>query len=68
MKSAILRSSFCLILAACRAECCLSHPLPPKQNPENDGWISLFNGKNFNGWYSYLDPAARTRIRKASSK
>jgi hypothetical protein len=22
--------------------------------PDSDGWISLFNGKNFDGWYTFL--------------
>ncbi len=66
MKSAILRSSLGLTLAI--------FVLSPasgsaaEQKPENNGWVSLFNGKDFNGWYTYLDSAARTRTRKASSK
>jgi len=26
----------------------------PAPSPESDGWVSLFNGKNLDGWYTFL--------------
>lgn len=30
-------------------------------NPTGDAWISLFNGKNLDGWYTYLSSTGRNR-------
>ena len=42
----------------CSIMCCLipvssSFAAPPKS--DDDGWVTLFNGKNFEGWYTYLE-------------
>jgi hypothetical protein len=66
MKSAILRSSLCLTLAI--------FVLSPasgsaaEQKPENNGWVSLFNGKDFNGWYTYLDSSGKNKDAKGVFK
>ena len=66
MKSAILRSSLCLTLAI--------FVLSPAsgsaadQKPENNGWVSLFNGKDFNGWYTYLDSSGKNKDPKGVFK
>ena len=31
----------------------------PSSTPEDDGWISLFNGKNLDGWYTYLESSGK---------
>jgi hypothetical protein len=36
--------------------------------PESDGWISLFNGKNLDGWYSYLDSSGKNKDPKGVFK
>jgi hypothetical protein len=67
MKSAILRSSICLVLAAC----VLSFPSVSAASGaklENDGWIPLFNGKDFNGWYTYLDSSGKNKDPKGVFK
>ena len=58
MKSAILRSSLCLILAACVGTTSAS---AAEDKPGNDGWVSLFNGKDFTGWYTYLDSSGKNK-------
>src|ERR1700730_8965770 len=63
MKLAIL----CLILAVC----VLSFASPSAAStwkPENDGWIPLFNGKDFNGWYTYLDSSGKNKDLKGVFK
>jgi len=67
MKSAILRSSLCLILAACVLSSA-SAPAAAGAKPENDGWISLFNGKDFKGWYTYLDSSGKNQDPKGVFK
>jgi Domain of Unknown Function (DUF1080) len=59
MKSAIVRSSLCLILAAF----VLVVPYAPaaEGKPGNEGWVSLFNGKDFTGWYTYLDSSGKNK-------
>jgi hypothetical protein len=59
MKSAILRWSLYLILAGLM----LSQPFASaaEQKSENDGWVSLFNGKDFSGWYTYLDSSGKNK-------
>jgi hypothetical protein len=47
MKSIALCSSICLLMAA--------FALSSNPASAEDGWIPLFNGKNFDGWYTYLD-------------
>ena len=34
----------------------------------NDGWISLFNGKDFTGWYTYLDSSGKNKDPKGVFK
>jgi hypothetical protein len=67
LKSAILRSSagvaFVLVmltLASTFAVC--------QVKPESDGWIPLFNGKNLDGWYSYLDSSGKNKDPKGVFK
>jgi hypothetical protein len=67
LKSAILRSSAgvafvlgMLTLASTFAVC--------QVKPESDGWISLFNGKNLDGWYSYLDSSGKNKDPKGVFK
>jgi hypothetical protein len=67
MKSAILRSSLGLILAACVLSSA-SASAAAREKPENDGWISLFNGKDFNGWYTYLDSSGKNQDPKGVFK
>ncbi len=66
MKPAILCSSIYLILAACL----LSFPATGASGskPENDGWVALFNGKDFDGWYTYLDPGGKNKDPKGVFK
>jgi hypothetical protein len=66
MKPAILRSSFCLILAAFMLS--LPSTSAAGQKPENDGWIPLFNGKDFTGWYTYLDSSGKNKDPKGVFK
>lgn len=58
MKSAILCSVIPLALAACLLSIAPASAARPS-NPEPDGWIPLFNGKNLDGWYSYLDSSGK---------
>ncbi len=67
MKSAILCSSLCLILAACVLSSA-SASAASGAKPENDGWIPLFNGKDFNGWYTYLDSSGKNKDPKGVFK
>ncbi len=66
MKSAILRSSLCVILAAC----VVSKPpaFAAEEKTGNDGWVSLFNGKDFTGWYTYLDSSGKNKDPKGVFK
>src|SRR6202521_2007128 len=66
MKSAVLRPSLRLILAVC----VLSVPSASaaEEKPENDGWVSLFNGKDFTGWYTYLDSSGKNKDPKGVFK
>ena len=54
MKSAILRSSFYLILAACvlslLSVSSASEGNSEEVKPLDDGWVPLFNGKDLSGW------------------
>jgi hypothetical protein len=36
--------------------------------PEDEGWVSLFNGKNFDGWYTYLDASGKNKDPKGVFK
>ncbi len=67
MKSAILRSSFCWILVSTMLSLVSSSALA-QSNAEGDGWISLFNGKDFNGWYTYLESSGKNKDPKAVFK
>jgi hypothetical protein len=40
----------------------------PAAKPEDDGWVSLFNGKNFDGWYTYLDASGKNKDPKGVFK
>jgi Domain of Unknown Function (DUF1080) len=66
MKSAILHSSLCVILAAC----VVSKPpaFAAEEKTGNDGWVSLFNGKDFTGWYTYLDSSGKNKDPKGVFK
>ena len=72
MKSAILRPSFCLILAAVLFglpfAAAAADPKPEEDKPGNDGWVSLFNGKDFTGWYTYLDSSGKNKDPKGVFK
>src|SRR6266849_7947383 len=58
MKSAILCSSLCLTLAVCVLSAASAFAASGAK-PENAGWIPLFNGKDLNGWYTYLDSSGK---------
>jgi hypothetical protein len=67
MKSAILCSFVGLMFAAC----VLNVPFASaaaQAKPEHDGWISLFNGKNLDGWYSYLGTGEKNKDPKGIFK
>jgi hypothetical protein len=67
MKSAILCSSIRLILAACVLSLAAASAAS-RWKPENDGWIPPFNGKDFNGWYTYLDSSGKNKDLKGVFK
>jgi Domain of Unknown Function (DUF1080) len=67
LKSAILRSSFCWILVSGLLSFASSSALA-ESNAEGDGWISLFNGKDFDGWYTYLESSGKNKDPKAVFK
>ena len=60
MKSAILRPFLGLLLAACLLSVA-SASAASGEKPESDGWVPLFNGKNLDGWYSYLDSSGKNK-------
>ena len=66
MKPAILRSSLYLILASLMLS--LPFASAAEQKPENDGWVPLFNGKDFSGWYTYLDSSGKNKDPKGVFK
>jgi hypothetical protein len=35
---------------------------------DDEGWVSLFNGKNFDGWYTYLDASGKNHDPKGVFK
>ena len=39
-----------------------------ESKPEDGGWISLFNGKNFDGWYTYLESGGKNKDPKGVFK
>lgn len=67
MKPAILRSFLYLIFAALMLGL-PSASVASEQKPENDGWVSLFNGKDFSGWYTYLDSGGKNKDSKGVFK
>ena len=60
MKSAILCSCICSMLAICMLSFA-SASVASGEKPGNDGWISLFNGKDFTGWYTYLESSGKNK-------
>src|SRR5438309_1631620 len=48
--------------------CLLNSLVAFAASPENDGWISLFNGKDFDGWYTYLDASGKNKDPKGVFK
>lgn len=52
MKSAVFFASLGLLLAA-------SALSSPSASAADDGWTPLFNGKNLDGWYSYLGASGK---------
>jgi hypothetical protein len=67
MKSAMLRASLCLIFAAI-ATIVPSASAASEEKSENDGWVPLFNGKDFSGWYTYLDSSGKNKDPKGVFK
>jgi len=59
MKSALLRPSLGLLLAACLTVA--SPSAASGEKPDSEGWVPLFNGKNLDGWYSYLDSSGKNK-------
>jgi hypothetical protein len=55
MKLAVWFASACLILVVC----VLSITSGSVASAADDGWTPLFNGKNFDGWYTYLESAGK---------
>jgi Domain of Unknown Function (DUF1080) len=66
MKSAILRASLCLIFIAFTT--IPSASAASEEKSENDGWVPLFNGKDFSGWYTYLDSSGKNKDPKGVFK
>ena len=50
MKSMVLCLSMCVFIA------CLAGV---HHAAADDGWIPLFNGKNFDGWYTYVQSTGK---------
>lgn len=67
MKSAILRLSFSLLLTVSLVSISFASAASDAK-PGDDGWISLFNGKDFSGWYTYLDSNGRNKDPKGVFK
>ena len=67
MKSALLRPSLGLLLVVCMLSVA-SAPAASAEKPESEGWVPLFNGKNLDGWYSYLDSSGRNKDPKGVFK
>jgi hypothetical protein len=57
MKSALLRLSLGLLLVISM----LSLASAAGEKPDTEGWVPLFNGRNLDGWYSYLDSSGRNK-------
>lgn len=51
MKPMVLFAAACLIF--------LGFALNFSSSSADDGWIPLFNGKNFDGWYTYLESSGK---------
>ena len=60
MKSALLRPFLGLLLAACLLNVATASAASGEK-PESEGWVPLFNGKNLDGWYSYLDSSGKNK-------
>jgi hypothetical protein len=67
MKSAILCWCICLILVAWGVNFA-SASAAAQGKPEDDGWIRLFNGKDFTGWYTFLDSSGKNKDPKGVFK
>lgn len=65
MKSLFLCLSLGLILAS---SVLVLAPAAAAQAKPDNGWSPLFNGKNFDGWYSYLDSAGKNKDPKGVFK
>ena len=50
-----------VLLLSCTIAIAFTKPVPPKK-----GWIKLFNGKNLNGWDTYLGPPLNDAGKKLS--
>jgi hypothetical protein len=48
-----------LIARRSAAAAAVSLQTPPAPAPGADGWIALFNGRNLDGWYTYLQRSGR---------
>ncbi len=67
MKLALLRPSLGLLLAACMLSVA-SVTAASEEKPGSDGWVSLFNGTNLDGWYSYLESSGKNKDPKGVFK
>ena len=56
-----MRWSMSLLLMLCS-------PLTRAQSPDRDGWVTLFNGKNLDGWYSFVLTAGKNSDSKGVFK
>jgi hypothetical protein len=60
MKSAVSRSFLGLLLAACMLNVAPASAASGEKL-ESEGWVPLFNGKNLDGWYSYMDSNGKNK-------
>jgi hypothetical protein len=66
MKSAIFRSSLGLILAI--SVLSVASAFPAEEKTADEGWVSLFNGKDLTDWYTYLDSSGKNKDPKGVFK
>ncbi len=67
MKSALLGPFLGLLLAACMLSVA-SASAGSEERPGSDGWVSLFNDNNLEGWYSYLESSGKNKDPKGVFK